>query len=119
MTLFLLTLVVLGSVIGDLLKSYGMRLQGSPDAFNRTIMYRFAITAFHNSWFLLSLVAYAISFFAFMGLLSIEDVSFAVPATAMGYVIETILARWILHEQISLRRWVGAMLVVFGVFLIV
>ena len=54
-----------------------------------------------------------------MGLLSIEDVSFAVPATAMGYVIETILARWILHEQISLRRWVGAMLVVVGVFLIV
>ena len=67
MTLFLLTLVVLGSVIGDLLKSYGMRLQGSPDAFNRTIMYRFAITAFHNSWFLLSLVAYAISFLHLWG----------------------------------------------------
>ena len=35
----------------------------------------------------------AVSFFCFLRLLSIADLSFAVPATAATYVVETVLAR--------------------------
>lgn len=119
MTAFLLALVVGGTVCGDLLKAHGMRLQGAPESFRGARLARFALTAFRNSWFLLSLLAYAVSFFGFMALLSIRDVSFAVPATALGYVLETLLARFFLGEDVSWRRWTGAALVVAGVCLIV
>ena len=51
--------------------------------------------------------------FAFMVLLSVADLSFhAVPATAGSYVVETILARLLLKEQItSFRFLAGVMLV--------
>lgn len=118
MTAFLLFLVVGGTVSGDLLKAYGMRRQGAPDSFRAGAMRRFAALALQNSWFLLSLAAYAVSFFGFMALVSIRDVSFAVPATALGYAFETVLASLVLRERVTPRRWAGAALVTGGVCLL-
>ena len=118
MTAFMLTLVVGGGVVGDLLKAHGMRLQGPPATLGPTALARFSKATVRNAWFLLALAAYAISFFGFMALLSIRDVSFAVPATALGYALETLLARLFLHERVGARRWAGAALVVAGVALL-
>lgn len=60
----------------------------------------------------------AISFFAFMKLLSAADVSFAVPVTAASVVIETVLAKLVLKETVTVKRWAGACLVAFGVALL-
>jgi drug/metabolite transporter (DMT)-like permease len=60
----------------------------------------------------------AISFFAFMKLLSITELSFAVPVSAVSYVMETVLAKYLLKEHVSRRRWAGAFLVVGGVVLV-
>src|SRR5579864_6208826 len=60
----------------------------------------------------------AISFFAFMKLLSLADVSFAVPVTAASVVIETVLAKLVLKETVTLKRWAGACLVACGVALL-
>ena len=46
--------------------------------------------------------ALAVSFFALLSLLSITTVSFAVPATAVSYLLETLLAKYILGEDV---RW--------------
>lgn len=60
----------------------------------------------------------AISFFAFMKLLSVADLSFAVPVTAASVVIETVLAKLVLKEKVSLMRWAGACFVAAGVALL-
>ena len=60
----------------------------------------------------------AISFFAFMKLLSIADLSFAVPVTAASVVLETVLARLVLKETVSPTRWAGALCVACGVALL-
>jgi uncharacterized membrane protein len=60
----------------------------------------------------------AISFFSFALLLRIADLSFAVPATAASYVVETLLAKWLLRERVDVRRWTGALLVACGVALL-
>jgi hypothetical protein len=62
--------------------------------------------------------AIAVSFFALMALLSITNLSFAVPATAFSCVLETALAKYILKEHIGWRRWAGASLVGCGVLLV-
>lgn len=60
----------------------------------------------------------AISFFAFLKLLSLADLSFAVPVTAASLVAETILAKLILQEKVTLLRWAGAFFVASGVALL-
>ncbi len=60
----------------------------------------------------------AISFFAFMKLLSIADLSFAVPVTAASVVLETVLARLLLKESVTALRWAGAFCVACGVALL-
>jgi len=60
----------------------------------------------------------AVSFFAYEGLLPLVDLSFAVPATAITFVAETILAKFLLKERVNALRWAGASLVICGVALV-
>ena len=118
MTFFLLFLVVGGTLAGDLFKAAAMRRAGPIDDFRPRSLGRGAVRVAGSPLIWLSLVGYTLSFFAFMALLSIVDVSFAVPATAAGYVVETLLAKTLLGETISARRWASALLVTCGVMLI-
>lgn len=118
MTIFLLTLVVLGTIGGDLLKAKAMRRNGEPDSFHPGALARAAAVVGRQGWIWLAIGCYAVSFFGFMALVSIADVSFAVPATAAGFVVETFLAQYILGEMVPAKRWAGAALVAAGVFLV-
>jgi drug/metabolite transporter (DMT)-like permease len=118
MTWFLLALVVLGTVFGDLLKAAGMRRLGEVDDFSAGGLGELARRTPRNPILWLSLVGYTVSFFGFMALVSVSELSFAAPATAAGYVVETLLARFLLGETVSPRRWAGAALVVVGVALV-
>jgi drug/metabolite transporter (DMT)-like permease len=53
-----------------------------------------------------------------MDLLSIAKLSFAIPATASSYLLETALAKYLLGEDVGWKRWAGASLVAIGVMLI-
>jgi uncharacterized membrane protein len=69
-------------------------------------------------YLVMTVILMALSFFAFMKLLTEADLSFAVPATAGSFVVETILARVLLKETVDIRRWAGAGLIAFGVALL-
>jgi drug/metabolite transporter (DMT)-like permease len=64
------------------------------------------------------IAALAIGFFAIKSLLSISTESFAIPATASSYLVETLLAKYILKEDVRWRRWAASGLVVVGVVLL-
>ena len=118
MSFFLLSLVVAGTVLGDLFQTLGMKQNGAIDDFRPGALGRALAVVARNRWVALSLVAFAMSFFAFLGLVSVAELSFAVPATAAAYVIETLLAKIVLKETISRARWAGAVIVAVGVALI-
>jgi drug/metabolite transporter (DMT)-like permease len=48
----------------------------------------------------------------------VAELSFAVPATAATYILETIFARYVLKETVGWGRWAGAGLVACGVALL-
>jgi drug/metabolite transporter (DMT)-like permease len=57
-----------------------------------------------------------IAFFAaYMAALSWADLTYVLPATSIGYVILALIAKFILHEQVTLLRWVGILLISAGV----
>ncbi|HZS51848.1 MAG TPA: EamA family transporter [Bryobacterales bacterium] len=118
MIVFLLALVVLGTSLGDVFMTVGMKQHEIIDDFRPGPLGRSLAVIIRNRWIILSIAAFAVSFFGFMGLVSVADLSFAVPATASAYVIETVLAVWILKETVSRQRWLGAILVAIGVVLI-
>ena len=42
------------------------------------------------------------------------DVSFVWPLTSLGFVLTTLAAKLVLHEEVSLLRWFGVCLIVLG-----
>ena len=57
-----------------------------------------------------------IGFFAsYLTALSWADLTFVLPATAFGNVIVALLSKFWLHEQISVARWSGIVLITLGV----
>jgi drug/metabolite transporter (DMT)-like permease len=109
----LLSLVVSATVAADLLQSFEMKRHGEvsrPGAFLAAIAQRKLL--------ILSIVCMAISFFAFMALVQVADLSFAVPASAASVVLDTLLAAIILKERVDARRWLGAACVAGGVYLL-
>ena len=60
----------------------------------------------------------AIFFVALLILLARSDVSFVWPLTALGFVITTLAAKFILHEEVTSLRWIGVLLIMIGAALI-
>ena len=118
MTWFLVALIVVSTTVGDLLQSSEMKQHGEIRDFRPTRLGRVFAQLARRRNLILAIGCMAISFFSFLRLLSLADLSFAVPATASSYVAETILARYLLKEHIDLRRWAGCVLVAGGVALL-
>ena len=112
----LLSIVVATTVAADLLQSAQMRVEagdGHAPGIGRVLW-----LIMRRGYLLLSIFSMGISFFAFLALVRIEPLSFAVPASAASFILETVLARILLREQISARRGVGVFLVFAGILLI-
>jgi drug/metabolite transporter (DMT)-like permease len=60
----------------------------------------------------------AFGFFALLGALSMYNVSFVVPVTALSYVAGALGGVVFLNEQVSFQRWMGVLLVAIGVTLV-
>lgn len=103
---------------GDVLNTAGMKRQGEIGEFSLRALVRMISGIFRNPLVLGGIAVLAVSFFALLSLLSIANVSFAVPATAMSYVLETFLAKHVLKEAVGRRRWAAAILVACGVVLL-
>ena len=114
----LLAIIVVCNTLGDLLNTAGMKRHGEVEDLSPRALLRLAWSIVRNPLVLGGLGALAVSFFALLKLLSIANVSFAVPATAVGYLLETLLAKYVLGEEVHWRRWAGAALVASGVLMI-
>jgi drug/metabolite transporter (DMT)-like permease len=111
--------VIVGcNATGDLLNAFGMRNAGRVHDFHPSAIRRLLLVIFHNRHVIGGIIAMAVAFFALLSLLSIADLSFAIPATSASYLIETVLAKIILREDVRWHRWIGAGLVACGVALL-
>jgi drug/metabolite transporter (DMT)-like permease len=113
-----IAVIVGATTVGEVLQAAGMRRHGEIRDFRPGAVGRAAALLSRNRFVIGSILAMAVSFFAYLGLLTIADLSFAVPATAVTYVLETVLAKYFLNEQVNWLRWAGASLVICGVALV-
>jgi uncharacterized membrane protein len=118
MNWLLVAVVATATTISDVLQAAAMKRHGEIHDFRPGAVGRLLAMLARNKLIIISVAAMAVSFFAFLALLSIADLSFAVPATAASYVLETVLAKYLLNEPVNFGRWVGASLVACGVALL-
>lgn len=67
---------------------------------------------------LLGIFFEALFFICLLILLSESDISFLWPLTGLSFVFATFAAIWFLHEQVSVLRWAGVVLIMLGAALI-
>jgi drug/metabolite transporter (DMT)-like permease len=117
MTWLLLAVMVAATALSDLLQSFEMKRVGEQSVGARGVA-RLARLIFARRYLLLSVLCLAFSFFAFMALVQSAPLSFAVPASASSFILETVLAKILLKEHIGARRAAGSLLVLLGVVLL-
>jgi drug/metabolite transporter (DMT)-like permease len=110
--------IVAATTAGEVLQAAGMKRHGEIRDFRPGAIGRAMTVLARNRFVIASVAAMAVSFFAYLGLLTIADLSFAVPATAITYAFETVLAKYVLKEHVNGLRWLGASLVIGGVALV-
>lgn len=113
-----IAIIVAATTAGEVMQAAGMRRHGEIHDFRPGAIGSTIAVLTRNRFVIGSVIAMAVSFFAYMGLLTIADLSFAVPATAVTYVLETVLAKYLLKERVTALRWAGALLVICGVALV-
>ena len=114
----LVGLIVVFNATGDLLNTAGMKRHGEVEDFGAGAMKKLLLALARNAFVVGGVIAMAVSFFCLLSLLSIAPLSFAVPATASSYILETFLAQYLLGEHVSWQRWFGACVVAAGVVML-
>jgi len=106
-------IVVLTNVLGNTALTVGMKKMGaldsSPLSYMRAIM---------SPWVLLGITLLILWMFSRMTLLSWADLSYVLPVTSIGYILQAVIGKYFFAEQISPWRWSGTLLIVAGIVLV-
>jgi drug/metabolite transporter (DMT)-like permease len=103
--------VTIFAPVGDSLLSYGMKQVGNISLGNFPDL----LLAIANPWVGLGIILLLGFFASYMTALSWADLTYVLPASSLGYVLLAVIARFALHERVSLTRWLGIALVSSGV----
>jgi drug/metabolite transporter (DMT)-like permease len=112
--------VVLASTSGDVLLSAAMKQVGDVGELRRRCGILVVIgRVLRTRTFLLGLCFMAVAFYSLLFALSWNDVSLVGPAAAsLTFVANAFAAGIFLNERVDRRRWMAAVLVAAGVFLL-
>lgn len=113
-----LAITALSSTAGDLLSAKGMVEHGEIEHFGPRRVARLLHYIATHRLIVTGIAFNAVSFLSFLALLSVSQLTFAVPATSVAYILKTALAEWYLGEHVTARRWLGAACVAIGVYLV-
>ena len=114
----LFALIVVAGTVGELFVSRAMKQIGEVTDFRPASLLRVIGRSMCVGWMWLGIGMMALAFFSLLGVLSVENVSFVVPVTALSYAAGALGGVFFLGERVGSRRWIGVLLVCVGVTLV-
>jgi drug/metabolite transporter (DMT)-like permease len=96
---------------GDSMLSHGMKQVGHVSLQHPQEL----ILALLNPWVAIGVLLLLAFFASYTNALSWADLTYVLPATSVGYILLALVAKFALHEHISVLRWVGITLISGGV----
>lgn len=114
----LLFVVVVSGTGGEICVTRAMKRVGEVTDFRPMALVRVILRAMKVSWMWIGISMMALAFFSLLAVLSIENVSFVVPVTALNYAAGALGGKFFLGERVTPRRWAGVLIVCIGVTLV-
>jgi multidrug transporter EmrE-like cation transporter len=114
----LLFFVVVSGTGGEICVTRAMKRVGEVTDFRPLAVVRVILCALKVPWMWIGVAMMALAFFSLLGVLSIENVSFVVPMTALNYAAGALGGKFFLGERVTPRRWAGVLIVCVGVTLV-
>ena len=113
-TKLLTVFVVITNVLGNFAMAWGMKHQTvelglSPLAYIRLIF---------SPWVLLGTTLLILWLLSRMTLLGWADLSYVLPVTSIGYVLNAVLGKVFFGEQVTWQRWLGTAFIVTGIIFV-
>ena len=103
--------VTVFAAAGDSMLAHGMKQAGNISLHHLQSV----LLAVLNPWVAIGILLLLCFFASYMHALSWADLTYVLPATSLGYVILALVAKFVLHEQVSAMRWLGIALISGGV----
>lgn len=111
--------IVIAGTGGELCVTRAMKTIGEVTDFRPAALAHVIFRAMRVGWMWLGIGLMALGFFSLLGMLSLENVSFVIPVTALSYAAGALGGKFFLGERVGLQRWAGVLLVCFGVALVI
>jgi drug/metabolite transporter (DMT)-like permease len=117
-TYLLIFLIMIFGPLGNVLLGKGMKRIGpvSFGTLSEALHLLQEILQSGTVW--LGIASLIVFFSGYMLVLSWADYSYVQPASSASYLIVLLLAHFILHEPVSLIRWIGVLVICLGVIVV-
>ena len=123
-TAAVLITAMIAQAFGDVFLTKGMKaiatLEASGGGFSESVsqVLHIALQALQSPMVWVGTLMLIVFFALFSAALSWADLSFVLPATAFGYVLNVAAGHYFLNEVVSNRRWAGAGIITLGVLFV-
>ncbi len=117
-TIVITLIAVVSGTWGDILMAQAMKSIGEVKVTGLRSLWRTGITVFTTPKVWLAIFFMAVFFFLWLAVLSWAELTFALPLTALTYVLNALLAPSCLGEQVTPLRWLGTVVIALGVALV-
>ena len=114
-TAVVLLLAMLAQAGGDVCLSRGMRLIAAATRLEESDMVGLISRGLTSPAIWLGIGLLGVFFVLYAAALSWADLSFVLPATAFGYVLNVACGYYFLHEAVTPARWLGSLCICLGV----
>ena len=103
--------IIVSGAVGDVLLSRGMRGMPPVDVGHLQQL----IAAVFTPWVAGGILCLLVFFACYLTALTWADLTFVLPAAALDYVLLALLSQFFLHENVTVMRWLGILLITAGV----
>lgn len=123
-TAVVLITAIVAQALGDVFLTKGMKaivaLETGRGGVSESIsqVSHLALQAIQSPMVWVGTLLLIVFFVLFSAALSWADLSFVLPATAFGYVLNVAAGNYFLNETVSNRRWAGAAIITLGVLFV-
>jgi len=121
LTLKIFALIVLSDLLESIYEFFfkkGMLVVGQFNFSDLSTAGKFITHVISNGWIWIGLTIIMLETLIWLAILSKIDLSIAFSVSSTAYIYVLLLSAFLLHEQVSLNRWIGTAFIIIGIFLV-
>jgi uncharacterized membrane protein len=110
-----IVIVVVTNTMGNLLLAIGL---GKLPHFSIASIFGYLAAFLSNGWILGGIALVTTWMLSQLSMYTWADLTYVLPITTSSYIVTAFLGRFVLHQHISLTRWIGILVITAGVLLV-